>query len=477
MNHLGIRGKLLLSVGALATGYLLFFALVQWTSSTTETHLSTVSSSIYPAALALNHAQTDFQGVKKDYKDAVLLQDKAALETADKDAATVVEQLSTASEKIAFDPALHQQVEAALESFKGLHERSKTAYTVMVTTPDAMTAETQSTLASLTDDNKKMEQSLVDLSDSIGNKAFNSEFAAVASSNSRQRFLAFALFLVAAGFGALVVLMMEKQVSSPLRDLADRLADGAKQVAQSAAQVSGSGMTLAQGASTQAASLEETSASSQQISAMAERSAADCHSTAELVTASQDKFTDVNKSLAQLVGAMDEIRVSSDKVSKIIKVIDEIAFKTNILALNAAVEAARAGEAGAGFAVVAEEVRNLAGKCAEAANDSSAIVAESLQRSNEGKTRLDGVSVSIQAVTAESVKVKSLVDQINVASVEQTRGITQIARSIVQMERVTQASASTAEESAAAAEQLTAQSNVLNEIVSSLVLVIGGKAA
>jgi len=236
-------------------------------------------------------------------------------------------------------------------------------------------------------------------------------------------------------------------------------------------------MALAQGASTQAASLEETSASSQQISAMAERSAADCHSTAELVTASQDKFTDVNKSLAQLVGAMDEIRISSDKVSKIIKVIDEIAFKTNILALNAAVEAARAGEAGAGFAVVAEEVRNLAGKCAEAANSSSAIVAESLQRSNEGKTRLDGVSVSIQAVTAESVKVKSLVDQINVASVEQTRGITQIARSIVQMERVTQASASTAEESAAAAEQLTAQSNVLNDIVSSLVLVIGGKAA
>jgi methyl-accepting chemotaxis protein len=477
MNSLGIRGKLLLSIGALATGYVLFFALVQWTSSTTQTHLSTVSSSIYPAAIAISHAQARFEQVKKDYKDAAVLQDKAALVAADKDAATVVEHLSTASEKMAFDPAIHSQVGAALESFNSLQGRSKTAYTAMVTTPDAVSADTQASIATLATDNKKMEQTLADLNDEIGNKAFDSEFAAVTSSNTRQRWLAFVLLLVAVGFGGVTVLVMEKQVSTPLRELASRLADGAHQVAQSASQVSGSGMTLAQGASTQAASLEETSASSQQISAMAERSAADCHTTAELVTASQHKFTVTNKSLGQLVEAMDEIRLSSGKVSKIIKVIDEIAFKTNILALNAAVEAARAGEAGAGFAVVAEEVRNLAQKCAQAANDSSAIVEESILRSNEGKTRLDGVSVSIQAVTSESVKVKALVDQINVASVEQTRGITQIARSIAQMEKVTQASAATAEESAAAAEQLTSQSDLLNDIVTSLSLVIGGKAA
>jgi methyl-accepting chemotaxis protein len=477
MNHLGIRGKLMLGIGSLAMGYLLFFGLVQWTSSTTQTHLSTVTTSVYPAALALNHAQTAFQTVKKDYKDAVLLQDKAALAAADKDGATEVEQLSIASDKTGFDPALQQQVAAALESFNSLQVRSRTAYTAMVTTPDAVTADTQASIAALAQDNQKMDQTLADLSESVGNKAFNSEFAAVTASNSRQRLLALVLLLVACGFGGLTVLAMEKQVSAPLRELASRLADGAQQVAQSAAQVSGSGMTLAQGASTQAASLEETSASSQQISAMAERSAADCHSTAELVTASQGKFAVTNKSLGQLVEAMDEIRLSSGKVSKIIKVIDEIAFKTNILALNAAVEAARAGEAGAGFAVVAEEVRNLAQKCAQAANDSSAIVGESILRSNEGKTRLDGVSVSIQAVTMESVKVKALVDQINVASVEQTRGITQIARSIAQMERVTQASAATAEESAAAAHQLTAQSDLLNEIVTSLGLVIGGKAA
>jgi methyl-accepting chemotaxis protein len=477
MNSLGIRGKLLLSVGVLATGYLLFFALVQWTASVTQAHLATVSTSIYPAALNINHAQASFQSVIKDFKDAVLLQDKSALDRADQDAALVVTELASAKEKTAFEPQLQHQTSAALESFNSLQSRSKAAYTVMVVTPDAMTPDTQASLATLAQDNKKMEQSLADLNDSIGNKAFASEFEAVASSNSRQRIFAFVLFLVAAAFAVLMVLWMEKQVSAPLRELARRLADGARQVAESASQVSGSGISLARGASSQAASLEETSASSQQISSMAERSASDCQSTAEIVTASQKKFSDTNTSLAHLVTAMNEIRTSSGKVQKIIKVIDEIAFKTNILALNAAVEAARAGEAGAGFAVVAEEVRNLAQKCAQAANDSATIVEESMQRANEGKTRLDSVAISVQAVTTESVKVKSLVDQINVASMEQTRGISQIARSIGQMEQVTQASAANAEESAAAAEQLTAQSSLLSEIVTSLGLVIGGASA
>ncbi|HEV2618427.1 MAG TPA: methyl-accepting chemotaxis protein, partial [Acidobacteriaceae bacterium] len=161
-------------------------------------------------------------------------------------------------------------------------------------------------------------------------------------------------------------------------------------------------------------------------------------------------------------------------VSKIIKVIDDIAFKTNLLALNAAIEAARAGDAGAGFAVVADEVRHLAQKCAQAANDSAQIVEESISRSNEGKTRLDGVASSIHAVTVDSAKVKELVDQINVASTEQTRGISQIARAISQMEQVTQASAASADQSAAAAQELTAQSTRLNDIVDSLTLVIGG---
>jgi methyl-accepting chemotaxis protein len=474
MNRSGIRSKLLWSVGALAMGYLLFLGLVQWTASTTGKHLLLLSESIYPAALKIQNAQSSLQNVMKDYKDAVLLQDKNALVLADHDSASVTNLLEQSSAKLASEPELQQQVDRVAEQFRALHESSKTAYTAMVLSPDTSTDKTQASMAALTQDNAAMQQSLSALQEEIGVKAFQAELDSVSASNSHQRTLAFLLFIFALAVAAITFMVMEKQVSRPLRELVSRLAEGARRVAEAAHQVSDSGISLAAGASRQADSLEETSSSSQEISSMAERSAADCEATAELVTRSQAKFSDTNNSLTKLVAAMDEIGISSGKVSKIIKVIDDIAFKTNILALNAAIEAARAGDAGAGFAVVADEVRNLAQKCAQAANDSAQIVEESISRSNEGKTRLDGVASSIHAVTLDSTKVKELVDQINVASNEQTRGINQIARAISQMEEVTQASAASADQSAAAAQELTAQSSRLNEIVDSLTLVIGG---
>ena len=477
MKSLSIRSKLLLSIGVLATGYLLFLGLVQWTAATTEHHLRTVSKSIYPAALSVGRAQAGFQKLTKDYKDSVLLQDKAALQAANADAEQMVLELTDVREKISYDPAIEAQVATALSNFESLSTREKTTYTQMVEHPDSPAADAQGSLASLAQDSKAMEHSLSDLNEEIGSKAFSAELSAVDSSNARQRLLALGLFIVAASFAVLTIVTMEKQVSAPLRELARRLADGARQVASSAQEVSDSGQSLAEGSSRQAASLEETSASSEEISSMAQRSADDCRSTAELVTMSQKKFDETNHSLKELLMAMDEINASSGKVSKIIKIIDEIAFQTNILALNAAVEAARAGEAGKGFAVVADEVRNLAQRCAKAAQDSAEIVDESIQRSNLGKKKLDDVAVSIQAVTSESVKVKVYVDQINVASTEQTRGIGQIAKSISMMEKVTQGSAATAQESAAAAQELTVQSNLMNEIVSSLSLVVEGARA
>ena len=179
--------------------------------------------------------------------------------------------------------------------------------------------------------------------------------------------------------------------------------------------------------------------------------------------------------MEELVAAMGQISASSGKVIKIIKTINGIAFDTKILALNAAVQAARAGESGLGFAVVAEEVHDLAEKCAQAAEDSATIVDESIQSSEQGKAKLDEVSASIREVTNASIKVNTLVDQITAASGEQTRGLTQIVKSISMMEHVTQTSAGTAEQSAAAAEELTAQANVLNDIVARLSRVIEGR--
>ncbi|MFN7995630.1 MAG: methyl-accepting chemotaxis protein [Bryobacteraceae bacterium] len=207
---------------------------------------------------------------------------------------------------------------------------------------------------------------------------------------------------------------------------------------------------------------------------MARRNTENSRDAAELVTRAQQKFGETNQSLKLMEAAMGEIRNSSDKISKIIKTIDEIAFQTNILASNAAVEAARAGEAGMGFAVVADEVRNLAQRCAQAAKDTATLIEEAIGNSQRGQETVEEVSNSIHVVTEEAAQVKVHVDAVNSGSQEQARGIEQIGKAIAEMEQVTQKSAASAEECASAAEELNVQSRALQNIVGHLSAMVGG---
>ena len=266
-----------------------------------------------------------------------------------------------------------------------------------------------------------------------------------------------ALVLLAGGGGLYLVMGM----TQTLKRIAESVDTGASQVSQAAAQVSTSSQALARGVSESAASLEETSASTEQIHSMAQRNTENSTKAAGIVAHSEAKFRETNAALDEMVVAMNEISGSSQKISKIIKVIDEIAFQTNILALNAAVEAARAGEAGMGFAVVADEVRNLAQRSAQAARDTASLIEESISKSDGGKSRVDRVAEAIRRVTAEAAEIKILVDEVSVGSQEQARGLDQIAKAIAQMENAGQTTAATSEESAAAAEQLTAQAETL----------------
>ena len=290
------------------------------------------------------------------------------------------------------------------------------------------------------------------------------------------RWITISMIVLSLLVGFIVVLVV-RQINTSLRGMIGELSEGAGQVASAAGQISSSSQSMAQGASEQAASLEETSASSEEINSMARKNAENSQAANGLVTQSQQKFHETNQSLESMVVAMGDIKSSSDKVAKIIKVIDEIAFQTNILALNAAVEAARAGEAGMGFAVVADEVRNLAQRCAQAAKDTAALIEESIVKSNDGKAKVDQVALAIRAITEESAKVKTLVDEVSLGSQEQTRGIEQVAKALTQMEQVTQQSAANAEESAAAAEELTAQASTLMEVVHQLSAMVGGGEA
>lgn len=281
------------------------------------------------------------------------------------------------------------------------------------------------------------------------------------------RYLSIALILLSLVV-SLIVIYIVRGINATLSESIAELRDGADQVASAASQVSSSSQSLAQGASEQAASLEETSASSEEINSMARKNTDNSRDTAELLASSQQKVTLANQHLADMVISMNEITESSGKISKIIKVIDEIAFQTNILALNAAVEAARAGEAGMGFAVVADEVRSLAQRSAQAAKDTASLIEDSIAKSNEGKEKVDQVAVAIRAVTEDAARVKVMVDEVNLGSEEQSRGIEQISKAITQMEQVTQTTAANAEEAAAAAEELNAQSETLKDVVGRL---------
>jgi len=280
-------------------------------------------------------------------------------------------------------------------------------------------------------------------------------------------------FVVLSITSGLAIVWVVRFVNRELRCASNELADGAQQVTSAAAQVSSSSQKLAQGASEQAASIEETSASGHEISVMSRKNAENSELAAGLVTQSQQKFADTNQKLQQMVLAMGDIGVSSDKISKIIKVIDEIAFQTNILALNAAVEAARAGEAGMGFAVVADEVRNLAQRSAQAARDTAPLIEESIAKSKDGKSKVDQVALAIRSITEDSASIKTLVDEMSLGSKEQTKGITQVSKAIVQMQQVTQASAASAEQGAAAAQELTAQATAMQDVVGRLMAMVG----
>jgi len=271
-------------------------------------------------------------------------------------------------------------------------------------------------------------------------------------------------------------ILITRGINRNLTRIAAALGSGAEEVNDAAAQVSSASQQLAEGASEQASSLEETSSALEQMAAMTRTNAENSQKADGLTRQARDAADRGATVVAELNQAMQGISEASQQISKILKVIEEIAFQTNLLALNAAVEAARAGEHGKGFAVVAEEVRNLAQRAGGAAKEISDLITNAAQRSQDGVKIAENVATSLSGILNDVKNVSDLVTGIAKASQEQAQGVDQINVAVSQMDKVTQQTAAGAEEAASAAEEMAAQAQTLKAMVNELLALVQGDA-
>ena len=281
--------------------------------------------------------------------------------------------------------------------------------------------------------------------------------------------------LVVLGTGA--ALIITRGITRALTAIVGDMSACSEQTASAANQVASGAQSLADGTSKNAAALEETSASLEEMSSMVKQTAQNTASAAQLANEGRTAGERGSSAMGELAKAIGDIKANADQTAKIVKTIDEIAFQTNLLALNAAVEAARAGDAGKGFAVVAEEVRNLAQRAGDAARNTAQLIEQSVKAAENGVALSRNVSDIVTQSTGASRRINDLIAEVAQSAREVSTGIAQVTTAVRQMDQVTQANAAGAEENSAVGEELSAQSQTLNQLVAQLETMVRGQSS
>lgn len=319
-------------------------------------------------------------------------------------------------------------------------------------------------------------QTLIDLikmQKDASKECFDATEAATRMANTLLIIIGLAALALMIALGAIIA----NAITKPIQQAIGELTTGSSEVSAASSQVEAASQSLAEGTTEQAASIQETSSTLEETSSMVQQNDENTKQAAIMAKQANLYAKNSTQEMSAMMKSMGDLKQSSNEIAKIIKVIDDIAFQTNILSLNAAVEAARAGDAGKGFAVVAEEVRNLAQRSAKAAKDTSSIIENNIELTENSAAVANHVNESLEQIDIQAKKVSELLDEISTATEEQTKGINEINKAIQQMEQVMQTNAANADESAAASKELSSQADNVNEIVGSLIRLVEGANA
>ena len=473
LSKMKITTWILAILGVMAGGYLVLLAMVQISGSATHNRMTQISASIFPAALRTQEAKAHFERMTKYYSDAVVLQDAGALASAEKEADATAAALASTKSALTTAPDLSAQANSLTDSYDALRARDHEVYAALLASKDAPSEDLMSKVGELGKDNKAFTDR-ISAFDKVIAADFQKQLDSVDAYSTRSRLIGLIMVVFMMGLCVAAWRVVQTKLVFPLRTLSDRLGTGSQHVSSASKEISSSSQSLAQGASEQAASLEQVSASADEINSLVRANAEHATTADKLMQTTAVEAEEADRRLRDLSASMNAISDASNKVSKVIKVIDEIAFQTNILALNAAVEAARAGENGMGFAVVADEVRNLAQRSAQSAKDTETLIQLCIGSANDGMTKLKSVAETVQKVKEEASTVKTHVAEVASGCAEQSRGLEEIARALGQLQQVTQQTAASAEETASSGEEMQGQAASMTQMVTHLLSLVGG---
>jgi methyl-accepting chemotaxis protein len=474
MGNLSIRVKIRLAIAVLGVGYLALLALVLWTGAQTRAHMTTASHALFPAALSSQEAEAEFQKVIQHYSNAVLMQDRKALEKADESSESVKSALRSAQEQLGFEQERQKEINSILSTFDDMHSRSKSTYASVLEAKGNMSDEAMQSVSTLASDNKRMTSSLQELGKHISND-FQTELEAVTESSKRQRTLGLVFFFITATCAAFLAVMVERQVSQPLQLLTNRLKDIAegegdltkrleivskdelgevsswfnlfmdklqnvmRQVASGTRSVAGAsdGMNVAN--QQISANSEETSAQADVVSKAAEQVTQNL----QTVTTGAEQMGESIKEIAKnateaariattavefaqnttaIIGKLGD---SSSEIGNVLQLITTIAQQTNLLALNATIEAARAGDAGKGFAVVANEVKELAKATSKATEDIGRKVGAIQSNTKAAMDAIASISGVVNEINGISSTIAAAVEEQTATTDEMVRNVSE----------------------------------------------------